>query len=219
MDLTYGRPLQGRTREPFEAFAVNLRLGGGKAISDVRVRGRLLGQPLNEDGRVHLMVAQSYDYVSNKAYEFGRQGFDVAFSTRQPLGSGIETVLIGGLGVTALGAIDQVTRPATLEEDLEGEDDRTYDYGPGTTFAGSALFTRNGLQFASISYQGYQIYVVDGIRSNHVLQRFRLDLLVPVYRRLAVGATGEFFYRKTYFPDGAETRDKFPQVRFYVAWR
>ncbi len=78
---------------------------------------------------------------------------------------------------------------------------------------------RDGLKFADVSYQGYQIYVVDGLRSNHVLQRFRVDLLVPVHRRVAIGATGEFFYRKTYFQDSAETREKFPQVRFYLAWR
>ena len=139
MDLQYGEPLKGRSRDPFDAFTVNFRMGGGKGISDVRVRGRLLGQPISDDGRVHFAVAQSYDYIANEAYEFGRQGFDAAVSARRSLTSRIQAVLVGGAGVTALGAVDQVEKPTTLDEPV-GDEPRNYDYGPGSTFAGGALF-------------------------------------------------------------------------------
>jgi hypothetical protein len=218
MDLVYGQPLEGRGRTPFEAFTVNFRMGGGQGVSDVRVRGRLFGQPLN-DGKFHLALAQSFDYVANKAYKFGRQGFDLVLSKRLGKREGTSTVIVGGAGITAQGAVDRVPATAEAPETVATEEERDYDYGPGTTFAGSAVFERNSRAFLDIAYQGYQIYVVDGVRSNHVLQRFRMDVMVPLHRRLALGTAYEYFYRKTYFATGAERRDKFPQVRIYLAWR
>ena len=219
MDLRYGSILSGRSREPFEAFTVDFRLGGGRGVSDVRVRGRLLGQPLGAGGKVQLTLAQSYDYVANQAYDFGRQGFDLTFSSTRQMTQRMAAVLVGGAGVTALGAVDRVVVPTPFSGEAEGPVERTYDYGPGTTFGGGVQLLFDQQRFATLSYQGYQLYVVDGVRANHVLQRLRLDLLVPLRGRLAAGVTGEFFYRKTYFQAGGEERTKFPQMRFFVAWR
>jgi hypothetical protein len=217
MDLVYGKPLEGRGRTPFEAFTVNFRMGGGQGLSDVRVRGRLFGQPVDH-GKLHLALAHSFDYVANRAYKFGRQGFDFVLSKRIGTIEGMSAVILGGAGVTAQGAIDRVPAEGPIPEVPEGEE-RDYDYGPGTAFGGTATFQRNGRTFFDVAYQGFQIYVVDGVRSNHVLQRFRMDLMVPVHRRLALGTAGEYFYRKTYFTSGGERRDKFPQVRIFLAWR
>jgi hypothetical protein len=132
---------------------------------------------------------------------------------------GTSAIVLGGAGVTAQGAVDRVALSTEAPATELTEEERDYDYGPGTSFGGSAVFERKGRAFFDIAYQGYQIYVVDGVRSNHVLQRFRMDLLVPLHRRLAFGTAGEYFYRKTYFATGGERRDKFPQVRIYLAWR
>ena len=217
MDLVYGRPLEGRGRTPFEAFTVDFRLGGGQGLSDVRVRGRLFGQPLG-GSKPHLALAHSFDYVANKAYKFGRQGFDLILSKRIGTLETTSAVVLGGAGVTAQGAIDRVPVEGDIPEVPEGEE-RDYDYGPGTAFFGSAAFQRNGRTFLDVGYQGFQIYVVDGVRSNHVLQRFNVDVIVPVHRRLSIGTAAEYFYRKTYFAAGGERRDKFPQVRIFLAWR
>ena len=171
--------------------------------------------------KFHIALAHSFDYVANKAYKFGRQGFDMVLSKRIGTREGTSVVVFGGGGVTAQGAVDRValTTEAPEAEPEPGEEERDYDYGPGTTFGGSAVFERKGRAFFDLAYQGYQIYVVDGVRSNHVLQRFRMDLLIPLHRRLAFGTAGEYFYRKTYFATGGERRDKFPQARIYLAWR
>ena len=42
----YGDSAKGRSRTPYDAFAVRMRFGGGSGFSEARVRGRLLGQPL-----------------------------------------------------------------------------------------------------------------------------------------------------------------------------
>ena len=67
VDLLYGDPDRGRSRTPYDAFAMRLRLGGGGGITDARVRGRLLGQPFR-NGTVEFAVVQSYDFQNNDAY-------------------------------------------------------------------------------------------------------------------------------------------------------
>jgi hypothetical protein len=50
VDLLYGDLRAGRTRMPYDAFAVRLAFGGGQAVSEARVRGRLLGEALRNGG-------------------------------------------------------------------------------------------------------------------------------------------------------------------------
>jgi len=59
------------------------------------------------------------------------------------------------------------------------------------------------------------------VRANHVLQRLRLDLLLPLRGPLGIGATAEYFDRKTYYQDAAKTRRnyRYPQLSTYVTWR
>ena len=82
----YGDVRGGSSRTPYDAFSVGLRLGGGSALSDARVRGRLLGLPLGGD-KVQFSVLQSYDYQANDAYSTGAQSFDAAISVTQSLSS------------------------------------------------------------------------------------------------------------------------------------
>ena len=44
-DAIYGNPDEGRSRTPYDAFAVRGRFGGGSSFSEARVRGRLMAQP------------------------------------------------------------------------------------------------------------------------------------------------------------------------------
>ena len=70
-------------------------------------------------------------------------------------------------------------------------------------------------------YEGRTLYSLAGVRGNHVLQRGRLDVTVPVRGRLGVGVTGEFFDRHSFYQDAAETirRFSFPQARLSLTWR
>ena len=49
VDAVYGDPDKGHSRTPYDAFAMKLRFGGGSGLSEARVRGRLLGQPLKDE--------------------------------------------------------------------------------------------------------------------------------------------------------------------------
>ena len=183
MDLLYGNMASGRSRTPYDAFFVRLRLGGGSAVSSARVRGRLVGRPLG-DGPFQITVSQNYDFDKNEAYEFGAQAFEVNLGVTQQLSSRVSVQIVGGGGVTALGAVDSrplVEPPAPVHAPSESgqgisEGPRTFDYGPGSNFAATVVFRYDGREFAVLSAEGRHLYVVDGVRANHLLQRFGVDL-------------------------------------------
>ena len=97
---------------------------------------------------------------------------------------------------------------------------RFYDYGPGTNFGGFFYLRHSGTNFVSLSYEAHHLHVLDGVRCNHFLQRGRASLQVPVNGRLGIGASGEFFDRRTFYqtPGVPRAHFHFPQFRAYLTW-
>ena len=226
MDLLYGDARSGRTRTPYDAFAVRLRFGGGSSFSEARVRGRLLGQPLSS-GKLHFSAIQTYDYQNNDAYATGSQSFDAALGFTQTFSPRFGLWILGWGGLTILGAIDSLP-PGVSEvpEDEEGGSEsansgpRFYDYGPGGNFGATAQLTRDRRVIAGFFYEGRHIYSLDGVRANHFLQRARLDVMLPVRRALGFGTSVEYFNRHTFYQDATNSERVFhyPQVRAYLTW-
>jgi hypothetical protein len=228
LDLFYGDVQGGESRTPYDAFAVRLRFGGGKGFSEARVRGQLLGQPLGS-GKVKFSVLQNYDYQSNDAYATGSQSLEAAASLTQSLSSRVSVWFMGWGGLTVLGAVDSfplgVTERPEETEPPEGgqgvsEGPRYYDYGPGATFGAVALFSRDGRGFGALAYEGRHLYSLDGVRANHFLQRVRLDLLLPIRGAFGFGASGEYFFRQSFYqdPDRSQLEYRYPQLRAYFTW-
>jgi hypothetical protein len=59
VDMLYGDPTTGRSRTPYDAFAVRMTFGGGGPVSEAQVRGRLFGYPL-KDGAIQFSISQAY---------------------------------------------------------------------------------------------------------------------------------------------------------------
>ena len=229
VDAVYGDPDKGHSRTPYDAFTMRLRFGGGSGLSEARVRGRLLGQPLKGD-KIEFVVVQSYDFQKNDAYATGAQSFEGAFGFTHNMSSTTKFWVLGWGGLTVLGAIDSLPlglteRPEEPETGDAGqgvsEGPRYYDYGPGLDFGATAAFSRNNRPFATLFYEGRHLFSLDGVRANHFLQRGRVDLLLPVRGAFGVGVTGEYFDRRTFYQDPARTRVRYhyPQVRTYFTWR
>jgi Domain of unknown function (DUF3943) len=228
VDAVYGDPDKGHSRTPYDAFAMKLRFGGGSGLSEARVRGLLLGKPLKNE-KFQFSVVQSYDFQKNDAYATGSQSVEAGFGFTQDLSSTTRFWMLGWGGLTVLGAIDSL--PLGLEEppEEEGSGDagqgvsegpRFYDYGPGSNFGVTANFSHNNRPFVTLFYEGRHLYSLDGVRANHFLQRTRADLLVPLRGAFGVGATGEYFDRRTFYQDAARTRlnYRYPQLRVYLTW-
>lgn len=228
-DLFYGDLQKGRSRTPYDAFAVRLDFGGGSALSEARVRGRLLGQPLRNDA-MQLSVAQGYQFNKNEAYQFGAQSVDTSIGFVKQLTPRTSLWALGWGGVTILGAVDSLPPEGytgALPEEPSGDagqgvstGPRNYDYGPGSNAGGILHFSRDGWNFFTLSYELHHLHVLDGVRANHVLQRGRADLHIPLKGRFGVGVTGEVFDRRTYYqlPGFAPAHFHFPQFRTFVTW-
>jgi hypothetical protein len=226
MDLLYGDTQSGRSRTPYEAFAVRLRFGGGSAFSEARVRGRLVGEPLSNE-KLHFSVLQTYDYQNNDAYATGAQSFDAALGIRQALSSRLSLWVLGWGGLTILGAIDSLPLDVTdvpVEEGGGSESANTgpryYDYGPGGNFGVIAQFMRDRRVLSTLFYEGRHLYSLDGVRANHFLQRARVDVTVPLRGALGLGAAAEYFNRHTFYQDATNSEREFhyPQIRAYFTW-
>ena len=228
LDGYYGDTNTGRSRTPYDAFWLRMRFGGGSAISEARVRGRLYGQPLAK-GALQFSVIQTYNYQTNDAYSTGSQAIDAAIGTTRALSPRTNFWFLGWGGLTVLGAVDSLPLGLT-EKPEEGEPSagqgvsegpRFYDYGPGSDFGALARLTRDGRDIALFFYVGRQIYSLDGVRANHFLQQARVDLLFPLRGAIGLGTSAEYFDRRSYYQDAAGTTQKFhyPQIRAYLTWR
>src|SRR5688572_4686262 len=227
--MLYGDLRTGHSRTPYDAFSVRLRMGGGAKLSEARVRGRLLGQPLG-GGKTQFTVMQSYDYQNNDAYATGAQSFEAAAGRTFALSSRSAMFLSGWGGLSVLGAIDSLPLGATEQPEEEeptseagqgvSEGPRFYDYGPGATMGALAQFTRDQRALVTVLYEGRHLYSLDGVRANHFLQRARVDLTVPLRGSLGIGASGEYFFRQSFYQteERAQIEYRFPQFRAYFTW-
>jgi hypothetical protein len=220
MEMDYGSIRTGRDTVPFGAFEVTFQSRGSNALAGLAARGRFLGRPFGPDGRAQFSIFQTYDYIRNRAYAFGGQGVEAEVALTKALSSTTSLWMSAAGGATVLGAVDTIATPpdgAVVDAALLSR--RTYDYGPTLRFGGSAELQRTGRALARLAYQGYQLSVVDGVRSFHVLQRVNLDVHVPLTRALSLGLGGEYFFRKAYFWPAGNRIDQSPQFRVFAAWR
>ena len=112
-----------------------------------------------------------------------------------------------------------------IEEPDEPEDEhsviptsRDYDYGPGSNAAAAFNLFHRGRPLFRAEYQLHHLHIIDGTRANYLLQRFRMDLNVPLRGRLGVGATGDYLRRQTFYQNGTKSRLRFPEIRVFLSW-
>jgi hypothetical protein len=219
LEMDYGDVRNGRSKVPFGAFDLQFTAGGGSYVSQIALRGRHFSSPVGAGGRAQFSIFQTFDYMTNHAYAFGGQGVEVEVAMTRKLSPATSAWMAATGGSTILGAADNFfTPPAGVTLDPEVVKRRSYDYGPTIRFGGVLEIQRRGGALARLSYQGYQLNVVDGARSFHVLQRMHLDIRVPLKRALALGMAGEFFFRKAYFWPAGNRTNQSSQFRLFAAW-
>ena len=211
MNLAYGDLLGTSSRAPFDAFNVDVRFGGGSAISEANIRGRLYGRRFGKAGEPgsQFMVMQAYSFSSNNVYEFGGQSVGPAVTNRHALSDRSELITRGGGGVMLLGAFSS---PFVFGEN------RDYDFGPGLVGTANAVLRVDGFPVARLAYSLVYLHVVSGTAGDHVAQSVAAEGLVPLRRQLRLGASVEYIRRKIYYDYESDVDDKYPQFRVYLAW-
>jgi len=214
-NLGYGTLALGRARKPFDAFAVDMRLGGGSPISEATVRGRLTGRPLGaaQDSDQHparyFMAVMGYDYHDNTAFQFGGQSVSALFAGSRALSPDWRLTSSASGGLLVLGAMDSLY--------VAGEE-RQYDFGPGFMYAAAVALRRKGVPLARASYSGVWMHTVDGAQADHWAQLLRFDLIVPVRGKLGIGTSADLVRRKSYYDAADDLLQTFPQFRVYLSW-
>jgi hypothetical protein len=222
--LGYNDMFASPYKVPYDAFSVTLRLGGGSGITEATVRGRLyghfLGDPLKEQ-RTEFLVAQAYDFEKNDIFDYGGQSVIAGLSRTFRLSDSVRLAAFGVGGPIVLGAITSPLLTATPEEEVAAEGNkRTYDFGPGAEIAGGAVLRAKGQPVARFTYGGFYIRsvsTIEGITANHYAQYLRLDVLLPLWRQLRLGVSGDYINRATYYKDLPDVHQWIPQVRFFLA--
>lgn len=215
VNVGYGTMANGRSKQPFDAFFVDMRFGGGSAISEATVRGRLFGRPIGDapdtpsGASRHMTVVMGYDYQTNNAYQFGGQSVGTSFTGIRVLSPQWTMAISLTGGGLVLGAMDSLY--------YDGPE-RQYDFGPGLIYAGNVLISRKGHPFFRANYGGVWMHTVDGAQADHWAQGLRFDLIVPVRGRLGFGTTAEFVRRKSYYDAADDIMQRFPQLRVYLTW-
>ena len=180
LNLGYGNLLDSPYKQPFDAFTVALRLGGGSGISEANIRGRLYGRHFggSETRKHEFMVLQAYDFAKNNVYEFGGQTIAPVVGSRYKVSNRNDITTIGGGGVLLLGAFSS---PFVFGKD------RDYDYGPGLWGVASAMWRVDGRPVFKIGYNLIYMHVVSGTPGDHVAQAIGADALLPLRKQLRLG--------------------------------
>jgi hypothetical protein len=238
-DHFFGSVFDNQRRKPFDSFNVTAQFsfGGEKNTLTIwRLRGdlfsRALGTQVGSDPKYAFAVVQHFDYYNNNAYEFGQQALGPTLFARYRLTDKLGLRLrLDGM-VTILGAVN--SEYAALADVANRERFREYDYGPGLGFNGEASLLRKGSQLLSFAYRYQWIkvsngsvfnegneFVSEGSDADHYLQAAALRLVIPVARRINLGADGLYFLRRSrYYAEEfrVDKRQRNPEVRLYLAF-
>jgi len=181
-----------------------------------RVGGPVQGElgHVQEEARDALRALDEHREPAVRALEAAHLG---VLEDRPDLEQELEDVHLGGLSA----ALKLVERPAAGREDPPEPPQVGGDPGPGGTFGSGLTMQHNVQVVGSLSFPGQDIFVVDGARANHFLQTLRLSAVVPVHRKIGIGAAAEYFDRRTWFQAKSKPNQYFhyPQFRMFLTWR
>jgi CubicO group peptidase (beta-lactamase class C family) len=187
--LDYGGIEEGPAREPFDAFTLALRVGGGSGIADASIRGRLAARSLGGGPRAshQIVLVQGYDYQDNPALLSGGQTILGGLADRFTVSPNTTVTTTALAGVIVLGAID------SLSEDVNV--DRPFDYGSGLLVSASAAVTCRGHRLLQLSLSRTALHTITRATANHVLARYSAVGRLPIARGLHVVVEGEHVAR------------------------
>jgi hypothetical protein len=79
---------------------------------------------------------------------------------------------------------------------------------------------RENIRLLVVAYELHHLYVLDGIRANHLLQHLRGDARIPLRGPWSITVTGEYFDRRTFYhiEDTTPAHFHFPQFRAALSW-
>lgn len=233
----FGSVFDNQRRKPFDSFNVAAQLAFGEKQSLIlwRIRGDLYSKKLGPevgDPKYAFSIVQHFDYYNTEAFEYGQQAIGPSLFARYKLS---ETMGVRLRGDAMFAFLAAVNADYTFLADVANQERfREYDYGPGLGFNLEAALMRKGRQILSAAYR-YQWIAVsngsifnegsvlapEGSDADHYLQALNLRLVLPIVRRVNLGADAAVFLRRSRYYSEELRSDKDqrnPEARIYLAW-
>ncbi|MGI5860919.1 MAG: DUF3943 domain-containing protein [Myxococcales bacterium] len=212
LDVEYGDALQSAIRDPFDDFTVNVQLASKAEylLDHAFVEGVLSSSTLRADDTERLIfgIRQQFEYVDTHSYELGGQSFGFGLLYRRQAPAGNELRAAGFLRALVLGGISS---------EYAGAVGRSYDYGPGLGMQFESSFGRWPWSLASAKTSILWIHTLDGADGDHLLSEAFLQLDVPLYRGLGIGASAGVFSRYSSFSNFADVKQLVPRFQVFLS--
>jgi hypothetical protein len=223
-DMRFGDVFRNTRRKPFDYFtlAIQLNFGDTETIGRLQIHGNLFESDIARTEKTHhvFAITQNYDYVNNKAVEFGGLSYGAGFFSRFGMSETWDFRTNVNLHVYLLNAIDSEFafiggRPPNTERFRE------YDFGMGPGAWVRFGFRHRGRPVATFQYRFALNEVLNGSNvnggdTNHTIQWGGFEGVFPI-GRWGVGADVVAFVRRSNFEDiGFEDiKQNVGRVRFY----
>jgi hypothetical protein len=238
----HGNVFDAERRDPFDYFTFEgqLNFGEDRKIGRLMIQGNLLTEPIGDARPANhaFALVQHFQYMNNKAYEYGGQSLGAAVLSRW--GS------VGSLGIesrfdllgTIMGGVK--SELAGLAEVPDQENLREYDYGPGGGANASIWITWNRFPVLNVLYRVHYVRTLNGsiyhqddrvgLDSHHWLHGVDARVDIPIARNLGIGARYSTFARRSQFdiavpaelgPDARVTllsNQDNPELRLYLSY-
>ena len=222
-------------RRPFDYFWFEgqLNFGDKSPIGRAHISGNLWTAPVGDVKPVRHMLAavQFFDFVNNRAFEFGGQSLGFSLFTRwgKLHDLSLDTRL-DAMG-TLLGAVN--SNYASLAQVADPERLREYDFGPGGAAGAKIEVDLRGAPMLVATYRLQYLFVTngannDGLDARHWLHAAAFRFETPRWGFYGLGAEYDIFLRQSryYFdtpglPPGVTSsqlvKQTNPQIRLYVS--
>ncbi len=212
-DYRYGDGFKDYDK-PFDSFRFYVQLNGSnevQRIGQAHLLGTLYGTELKKTEKANHVfhLAQHFDYVNNRALETG--------------GSSLSATFLSKWGLSERWSLMTRIEPSALliwgvDSEYSDFTRRSYDFGSGAGLRARVNLVRGDRQVVSVFYNLFWQHTLNGAVGDHILQFAGINLRVPIYKKLELGATGFYTARDSYYRDFPDVFRRFPEVRLFAGW-
>jgi len=211
-DFLYGDPFAEEKIRPFDDFFFSLQVNTNDVatVGRMQIEGMLFGETVHlSDNTQHILGGYQYfEYIDNRAYEFGGQSVGAAWLSRYGAKSAslmLETEL--GLGLMLL---------AGTSSEVANFSGRDYDYGSGFSYRAGARLLRRDRIIAEFRNEGTWLYTLNGVSGHYFITLAQLQGAIPLIGAFGAGAEVRGYYRKAWYDKFDDVSRWYPEIRIFA---
>lgn len=229
LQWVYGSKTRLTRSTPFDYFKAEAKINlvKGRGLGVLRITGNVWHKNLTEteNTTAALVAMQDFEYQNDIAVEQGGQSFRLQYVRERRLSNRGSLTWDAGISMTLMGGIR--SELAALA-DVEGvrEAYRNYDFGIGPGLAAGLEWRRDDRRVIDLSYRVQYLRTINGSNdagddSDHRIQNFRVQGIVPVYwKGYSAGVNFEGYRRTSNFDfrDIGEVKQHATAWEFFVVY-